>query len=101
MNIYHSVPSAEAMAARCKRDKIDPSELVEVVAPRGHYAIRCLGLPVSMQSWEPGSLAPVKRDVPGFLLYSLRRDGKICNGWGFARRASDMLEIAGVVKEHQ
>lgn len=96
MNIYSSIPAPDLMAARCRRDKIDPSALIEVVAPQscGRYAIRCLGLPTRKSVFD----GTQTNTVPAFILYSLRRDGRVSNGWGFAVEASKMVEIAGVAQ---
>lgn len=93
MNIYDSRPTDEALRARCRRERIDPSTLVEVVAKRGHYAIRCYGRPVTMTEWASVDGAVKQVEVPGFILYSMRGDGRICNGWGLPRKASEMLSI--------
>ena len=87
MKVYNSIPAANVMAARCKRDNIVAAELVEVVAPKGGYAIRCLGLPVKTGD-----------QVTGFILYSERGNGTVFNGFGFTHAASKMLEIAGVAQ---
>lgn len=89
MNIYDARPTVEAIAARCKRDGINPASLVEVVAPARHYAIRCFGLPTSVREFDGSEY----KDVPAFVLYSVRRDGKVSNGWGLPRKASAMLEV--------
>jgi hypothetical protein len=94
MKVYESIPAADAMTARCARDKIDASTLVEVVAPRGHYAIRCLARPTTTLEFD----GKETKAVPAFILYSVRRDGKICNGWNIPHAARKMIEIGGVAQ---
>lgn len=93
-NIYDSRPAPDALAARCKRDKIDPDALVEVVAPIRHYAIRCFGLPTTAVEFD----GKETMNVPAFILYSVRRDGKVSNGWGLRHTAKTMLEIGGIAQ---
>lgn len=91
MNIYDSRPNSDALAARCRRDKINPADLVEVVAPVGHYLIRCYGLPCVGYGYDVGTTY----EFPAFILYSVMRNGKISNGWGHRHPAKDMYEVNG------
>lgn len=89
MKIYDSRPDCDLLLARCKRDQVDPGLLVEVVVPRGHYAIRCYGRPTTTHEFD-GAQA---REVPAFVLYHQMRNGRISNGWGLPYKASEMLEV--------
>lgn len=93
MKIYDSRPERNAMLARCKRDGIDPALLVEVVAPQRHYGLRCYAYPTQTGEYLVRDGVLANRQVPAFILYSMRRDGRISNGWGLPHKASEMIEI--------
>lgn len=91
--IYDSRPSTEAMIKRCKKDRIDFSEMKEIVAPVRHYAIRAYGLPTKAAEFDGINTV----EVDAFIVYSLDRSGRIGNGWGIPHKASSMIFVG----EHQ
>jgi hypothetical protein len=88
--IFDARPSAEAMAARCKRDRVDPASLVEVITPHGGYFIRCFGLATTKTEIDHTGT----HEVPAFYLYSARRDGRVSNGWNLKRSARDVEVVS-------
>lgn len=92
IRVYDARPTLEGLRARCARDKVDFSTVVEVLVPMNRYALRTYAYPANHVVYE----ADGPKLVPGYVLYKLRRDGRICNGWGLTHPATKMLEIQPV-----
>lgn len=92
--VYDSRPEREALLARCQRDRVDPSTLVELVVPQRHYALRVYGRPTTMPvyDWNPATGVVEQLNVPAWLTYSTRRDGRVSNNWGHPVKDADVLE---------
>lgn len=88
--IYGTRPLLADMVKRAQRDGFDASKLVPVehkVHGKNYY-VRAWGLPSDRNyrkctSWDYSTSPPtaVYTEQPGYLIYELRRDGRIqCNG---------------------
>jgi hypothetical protein len=90
---YDSRPTREAMETRLKHDKPSKelSDVVEIIMPQRHYAIRCYAVVTTTQVYVATPQEEVASNnvpqislhtVPAYRWYHLRRDGKITDGGG-------------------
>lgn len=93
---YDSRPGKEQLLARCKRDRVDPSTLREMVVKQGRYNVRCYGRPTTPQrayDLNPATGVVEQFMVDAWTIYKTDRQGKVSSGWNLPYYGNQIIAI--------